>query len=153
MKKIIVCSDSHGCVAELKKLLDMEYDYFFFLGDGLSDFGGYINDQRVKAVRGNWDYFAKQRENLVVQVEETVFFLTHGHKYGVKETFFRLLEKVSELKPDITLFGHTHRMEMFEVNGLKFANPGSVTSSRGGSGTYLIITVDGKKYSIEKHCF
>lgn len=152
MKKIIVVSDSHGNVADLQYLLNEEYDYFFFLGDGLSDLGTSIYDDRVKAVKGNWDFGADVRENLVVRVEDVVFFLTHGHNYGVKESFFRLMYQVSELQPDLTLFGHTHRKEDFVVNGLHFANPGSINKSR-GAGTYFRISVDGKKYSIEKCCF
>lgn len=152
MKKIIVVSDSHGNVADLQYLLNEEYDYFFFLGDGLSDLGTSIYDDRVKAVKGNWDFGSDVCENLVVGVEDVVFFLTHGHKYGVKESFFRLMYQVSELQPNLTLFGHTHRMEDFVVNGLHFANPGSINKLR-GAGTYFKIIVDGKKYSIEKCCF
>ncbi len=150
MKKIIVCSDSHGNKEAINKLLSKPFDYFFFLGDGLDDLGAAIYDERVKVVRGNCDFNSTEKENTIVVVENVMFFLTHGHLYGVKESFFRLFEKVKELVPSLVLFGHTHKMEQFDYRGIKFANPGAITTKRGGFGTYFVVTVDGGKYYIEK---
>jgi len=153
MKKIIVISDSHGNKECVNKVLQQDFDYLFFLGDGLSDLGTSIYDDRVKAVKGNWDYNETARQDIVMQVEGVMFFLTHGHMYGVKETIFRLYDRVKELNPDVVLFGHTHKCEDFVFNGIRFVNPGALSARRGGLYTYLIINVDGDKYYIEKHSF
>lgn len=150
MKKIIVISDTHGNISGINEVVKQGYDYLFFLGDCVSDLGTLINDERVKVVRGNCDFFSNERRDTVVQIENVLMFLTHGDEYGVKTTLNRLYDKVKELNPQLVLFGHTHRCEDVVYNGIRFVNPGSLSSVRGGANSYLKITIDGDKYFIEK---
>lgn len=153
MKKILVISDTHGNADAVNVLTKEYYDYIFFLGDGLVDLGTLEYDNKVKKVRGNCDFFSNERTDLIVQVEGVMFFLTHGHEYGVKASCVRLYEKVEELKPDLVLHGHTHRVEDYIYNNQRFLNPGALSDKGCGRNTYMVINVDGKNYSVEKHIF
>jgi predicted phosphodiesterase len=62
-------------------------DFVFFLGDGEGD----LNLLRkefptlpVEAVRGNCDIYSSLPAELVCRVGSCLFFLTHGHRFGVK---------------------------------------------------------------------
>lgn len=153
MKKILVMSDTHGNSDAVNVLTRDYYDYIFFLGDGLDDLGSLEYDSRLKKVRGNWDFGSRERTDLIVQVEDVMFFLTHGNEYGVKISCVRLYEKVKELKPDVVLFGHTHRIEDYVYNDQRFLNPGALSDKGCGRNTYMVINVNGKNYSVEKHIF
>ena len=150
MKKVIVISDTHGNTSGINKVIGGDFDYLFFLGDCVSDLGTLVNDPRVKVVRGNCDFFSAEKRDLIVQVEDMLMFLTHGDEYGVKMTLSRLYDKVKELQPALVLFGHTHRAEDVVYNGIRFVNPGALSSVRGGVNSYLVINIDGDKYFIEK---
>ena len=57
MKKILLISDSHGYETYINTLLQKDYDYIFFMGDGLRDLGSIINLDNVYYVKGNCDYY------------------------------------------------------------------------------------------------
>ena len=40
-----------------------------------------------------------------------------------------------------------------DIDGIRFINPGSLSSVRGGEGTYILMTIDGENFSIEKCSF
>ena len=153
MKKVIVISDSHGNKKAIDKIFEeFEFDHLLFLGDGISDLGIYANDERVKVVRGNCDFFSNEKVDNCVVVDNVVIFMTHGDKYGVKSTLRYLYDQVKELKPDIVCFGHTHQFFNQLIDNILFLNPGSLSSTRGNS-DYLIINIEGKNFSIEKCSF
>ena len=57
--RILLVSDSHGNRDGIEKLIENEqFDYLFFLGDGLSDLGLYDNIENIIAVSGNCDFFS-----------------------------------------------------------------------------------------------
>lgn len=69
--KIAIISDSHGERNGMNALFEKDdFDYLFFLGDGLSDLGAYVNLDNVFAVSGNCDFFppfqTKEFLNLMV---------------------------------------------------------------------------------------
>ena len=154
MKKVIVISDVHGNSKAVDKIFnEIEFDYLLFLGDGLSDLGIYENDERVKLVRGNCDFFSDEKIDRWVVIEDVNIFMTHGDKYGVKSTLRNLYNQVKDFKPNIVCFGHTHQFFNQNIDDIVFLNPGALSSSRGGNSSYVAMAVDGKKFSIEKCSF
>ena len=66
--KIVIISDSHGNKLAIDTVFKtIEFDYLFFLGDGLNDLGDYIYLDNVIAVSGNCDFLVVSltKENFI----------------------------------------------------------------------------------------
>ena len=147
--KICVFSDSHGAAYRMTEAVRQEApDFVFFLGDGEGD----LNLLRkefprlpVEAVRGNCDIYSSLPAELVCRVGGVRFFLTHGHRYGVKyaRNFRSLAEEARKNEAQAALFGHTHEAYLERLEDeLLLMNPGSLRGYGGGYG--LMEVRDGK---------
>ena len=146
--KICVFSDSHGNPTNMKTVIRRENpDLVFFLGDGEHDLSVIERDRPdlpILAVRGNCDFYSELPLELVTNVGEICFFLTHGHRYGVKsEWHFETLKAAArQNQAQVALFGHTHEAHMEQDGELLVMNPGSI---RGYSPSCGILEIrDGK---------
>lgn len=151
--KVIVASDVHGRLRDLRWILQNEKDVsaLFFLGDGLYDLDRALElagDARPKfpvyRVRGNCDVGAPDPVEGLAPVGGVLFFYTHGHYYNVKTEYDTLAEAAQNRGADVALFGHTHFQALKYQNmpGLPtLFNPGSVLSG----GSYGVITIAGGK--------
>lgn len=145
MKNILVVSDTHGNKKGLNELVkSTNFDFIFFLGDLLGDVDNLSSNNVIK-VRGNWDYTLKFKTTEFVEIEGVKFMLTHGHKYFVKNGLGALIKEAQKNKVDVVCYGHTHKQDLCEVDGIKLLNPGAFSSFKGGKFTYAIINVDNKK--------
>ena len=146
MTKILVLSDSHGNVNNMKKAVEeVKPDMIIHLGDC------YPDGQRLKAaypdipfegVPGNCDCTMADAEKLLT-IEGKRFLICHGHTYNVKSSYLRIDMAGSEKGADVILFGHTHKAYCDLNNGHILLNPGSVGSPGWLSRpTYAVITVD-----------
>ena len=130
--KIVVISDSHGNSEGIDKIFrELEFDYLFFLGDGLKDLGDYINLQNVYAVSGNCDFFSIEPNEREFLLEGKKFFMTHGNAYGVKYSLHSIISEGVNRGVDFILFGHTHSKYIEDVDGIKVVNPGTFKNSVG----------------------
>ena len=169
--RILVASDSHGRSEILSNILSQfgpSCDAFCFCGDGLCDIA-YIYEKAkedetfkkllppvIAYVQGNCDpssYPFDDSTELIAPPFQTItvnkqsIMLVHGHREGVTYGFekYGLKIKFSETLPPIKagLFGHTHIAEEVIENDIKFINPGSCSSPRGGQGkSFAILTVE-----------
>lgn len=151
--KILVVSDVHGRLRDLRWMLQHETDVdaLFFLGDGLSDLDRALElmgDERpqypIYRVRGNCDVGAPDPVEGLAPVSGVLFFYTHGHHYSVKMEYDTLAEAAQVRGADVALFGHTHYQTLKYQNIPDFPtlfNPGSVLSGA----SYGVITVCGGK--------
>lgn len=147
--RIVVISDSHGNKKGIDKIFKTQnFDYLFFLGDGLIDLGSYIYLDNVFAVSGNCDFFSSIENEKVVVLENKKIFYTHGNKYGVKSSLDNLINEGKEVGADFVLFGHTHKKIAIEQDGVLIINPGSFHKSADGISRGLILNID-EKVSIE----
>ena len=152
---ILVFSDSHGHAEKIREAIDRQIkkpDAIIFLGDGLRDISyADIEDVPVYTVRGNCDtlVFTYAPDDRCLELGGKRIFLTHGHRYGVKNTLSPLLSEAAARKADVVLYGHTHEgyeRELSENNeyGLKLEktlyimNPGSIGSYPYIFGTIMI---------------
>ncbi len=145
MKSIVIVSDVHGNVSALEKILPVmkESNYVFCLGDFKRDILLYQKElgDKIYAVAGNCDGGG---EDLVVDIEGCKILLTHGDRYGVKYSKYKLYLKAKELGVKYVFFGHTHISEITEENGITIINPGCM--SVGASlPTYCYAVVHNKK--------
>lgn len=141
--KLILISDSHGNKAGIDKIFkNKEFDYLFFMGDGLSDLGTYINLNNVYAVSGNCDFFSKVDNEKYVELDGIKIFMTHGNKYGVKSTIDHIVSRGKELGVDFVFYGHTHRRNIENIDNIYFINPGKFYPNCDGDSIGIEIIVD-----------
>lgn len=137
MIKILVVSDCHGNREVLKKVLKKEENdthMFFDCGDSLVGSGETFPFATVK---GNCDIFSNLPKHIMMESPLGNIYVTHG-EMGI-ENISRMILQLNP-KPDIILYGHTHKQKYDYINECHCFNPGSISLPRDGSdGTYLVI--------------
>lgn len=152
--KALIISDSHGVRNTFLDIINLEKpDRVFFLGDNISDARFVKKNAKVKidCVKGNLDYDVNGKNDLVLNFLNKKILLTHGHKYNVKRSFYKLFLRAKELNVDYVFYGHTHKYKKFEKDKITFINPGSIAKPRGQkNGSYVIINYKENKLSFLK---
>ena len=162
--KLFVASDVHGSYYYCKKMIEKfnedNYDYLVLLGDILyhgprnelsmeydckkvSELLNQYSD-KIIAVRGNCDAevdqlilkFSIEEKNMLIVDNNNKIFLTHGHLYN--EVNMPPLRDINYL-----FFGHTHRKLLKKIDGITYANPGSISLPKDGTNSYFVYE-DGK---------
>lgn len=147
--KILVFSDSHGSAAGMEQaVLREKPNRIFHLGDCCRDgellHARFPNIPMVQ-VAGNCDLhytMGEFPEIFLERLEGVTFYLTHGHRQGVKQGLLRLFLAAQEAEAQIVLFGHTHTGLCQKKDGMILMNPGSCALK---SGTYGLILVEQNK--------
>ena len=149
MKRIGVISDSHGDRGQMDRaLLKLEangrLDALIHCGDHASDadfIGG--NILQVVAVRGNCDGWMDSHEDeMLVDIGGVPIFVTHGHRYGVKQELYTLADAAAGRGARICCFGHTHEPCCRVESGVLMINPGACI----GTGDCALITIDNNRH-------
>ena len=145
MKKIIVCSDSHGAKDYMSRLFEENnFDFFFFLGDGLSDLGLYQNLPNVYCVKGNCDFFSVEAGQVSINIDGKRVLAQHGNSFGVKSGLGGLIKHAKDMNANIVLFGHTHQFVAEKIDDIWFFDPGAL---KNGSALLIEIDLNNIKYS------
>ena len=135
--RICVVSDSHGRKKSLEELVGSNnFDYIFFLGDGLSDLRG-IDSDKIKKVSGNCDFFSDEAETLVFDIKGVKIMMTHGHNFKVKINTSLLLKYAKERGAKLVCYGHTHKSNLEVVDGVMLLNPGAFRDYK-----YAVVDID-----------
>lgn len=138
MVKICILSDSHGARIDVENLImENNFDYVFFLGDGLNDFDYVYSDSVIKKVCGNCDFFSREPITQFVNIEGFKILLTHGHQFRTKLTMSFLIQSAKQNFCDIVCSGHTHLKKIENYDGILFINPGAFSN-----GDYMILTLN-----------
>ena len=145
MKSYIVFSDIHGNRAAFDKLLPLinENDGAIFAGDGANTFERFEIEKEFYGVSGNNDY-CDLPWTCVIQIEKRRVLLTHGHLFGARGGHRRLIEEAKKENCDTVIFGHTHRAEICEEEGVTIINPGTCMKYC-PSKTFVYLVINGKK--------
>ena len=150
MVLFLVISDTHGDVLYTEQLIARfpQVKDILHLGDYAKDAARLSerhSELRIHAVCGNCDMgadpvrFPLQRE---LEVEGKRLFLTHGHRYAVKDGYDRLVAKGTAGQFDLVLFGHTHIAADLTVGGIHLLNPGSLSHPKGMEGpSYALVEI------------
>lgn len=148
--KILVLSDSHSAMSFMRYCIDcVKPDMLLHLGDYMDD-GETISKEYphllFHQVPGNCDKYRCPpwvSEIMLLPVQKTRLYMTHGHRHGVKQTITKLLADARSARADAVLYGHTHIANCYqEPDGLWVLNPGSCGFFGGSVG--LIEMTDGK---------
>lgn len=147
--KAVVLSDSHRNFSSIQDILEQEKDAQLIIhaGDVQSDVDDILEAYPRTAcayVRGNNDFAVLNVPyDRFFSLGDTKIFLTHGHRYGVKQDLFRLFARARELGADICIFGHTHTAYCQQTDGIWMLNPGSTWRS------YAVIQMENGTVNIE----
>ena len=127
MLRICLCSDNHGDIDSINKILNdnPSCDYYLHAGDAMLD-PSYMNPFAVVLGNNDWDYeYPKQ---LILEIGGHRILLFHGHGYTYSVNM--LVEKAKQEKVDTIFFGHTHVFMDKYIAGIRLINPGSCFHNR-----------------------
>lgn len=134
MTKIIIISDSHGDLDNVRKIMKKEKD-----ADAVIHLGDLIGqDEQLKEickcpiykVKGNGDFLSDNPISDVIEIAGNRIFITHGHHYGVNYGLDKLYYAAQEMECNIAMYGHTHVPDNSVYGGMIIVNPGSVSLPR-----------------------
>ena len=148
MMRILVISDTHGELKNLKRILkeDNEFDLCVHLGDyenSKADIMQLLNCS-VEFVQGNNDYDYGEAKEKLIDIGGYKVFMTHGHRYRLFMGVTNLLYAAQERQADIVMFGHVHSPCVENYGDILVINPGSLSRPRQANRkpSYIIMTID-----------
>lgn len=129
--RILVLSDSHRNVQNALRAVRCQRsaEVILHLGDGAEDLESAKlerQDAMFLTVAGNCDYASLLPYEIAHTFDSIKIFMTHGHKYYVKNDLCLLEEQARLENAQIALYGHTHIPKIDYKNGLYLMCPGSV---------------------------
>lgn len=148
-----VMGDSHGDVISIRRVVERagNVDLWLHTGDFFQDsqiLASY-SGVPVVAVAGNCDGRIAAKPDEFLQLGGVAVWLTHGHRFGVKQGLEELVDWAMRYEADIVVFGHTHQTLSEQRGSLLLFNPGSVSMPRRGkAGTYGIIELNAQERKI-----
>lgn len=146
--RIGVVSDTHRNASSIELLGEKikAMDVLIHLGDNVDDISTIKKYYKGKIinVKGNCDFSTKTPNERVEEIGGKKIFLTHGHRYSVKENLLKLRYKALETDSKIVLYGHTHIAKIDFEEGIWYINPGSASEPRDGARSFAIINIDGE---------
>ncbi len=148
---IAVFSDTHGNPNRM--LLAIEHfkpHMVIHLGDGGRDvekIKTQFPELALKAVKGNCDITCSLPVTDMISVNGVNLFITHGHLFGVKQTPAMLISEAVQLGANGVLFGHTHKTQNYQEQGIFVINPGTAGFPPMQTFAELTITDDGQFFS------
>lgn len=127
MLKICLCSDNHGDIESIQKILsdNPACDYYYHCGDALlepHEMSPFV------VVAGNNDWGFDYPKEKVFEIGGHRILLMHGHNYVYSDKL--MIDKAKSVKADVVFFGHTHSFTDKVMNGIRFINPGSTYYNR-----------------------
>ena len=146
--RILVISDTHRKDENVEKILKKEgsFDRVFHLGDVEGSQKKLIRMAKcpVDMVAGNNDILGDLPKEKELELCGHHILLTHGHYYYVSLDTGMLGSDAGARGFDIVLYGHTHRPDVSEEDGILIANPGSISRPRqfDHMPSYGILTID-----------
>lgn len=136
--RIGVISDTHGDLATILQVVNQitDVDLWLHAGDCSQD-ADYLRGLvkvPVVAARGNCDGHTTAKIDEFVEVADRKIWLTHGHRYGVKQGTQELVRWGKHYKADVVVYGHTHVVDNRWCEGILLFNSGSTCGSRAACG-------------------
>lgn len=142
---VAVVSDTHGDSYAINSVLKSiaKADVLIHLGDNVRDAKEMASKFKGKTiyVRGNCDYSPTVKAELVENIGNKTFFITHGHNFAVKQTRLYLKERAKMEDANIALYGHTHIASIDYEEGIWYINPGSAGDARDGADSFAMIEI------------
>ncbi|MEA4933114.1 MAG: YfcE family phosphodiesterase [Lawsonibacter sp.] len=134
--KILVFSDSHRSLVGMYRAIEVHCpDQVIHLGDlqrDAEEVSLAYPQLPICMVPGNCDGWTTEAPKKQITLAGTQVLLSHGHLWGVKQSYDAALADARASGADILLFGHTHRPVCQQLDdGLWMLNPGPSRTSYG----------------------
>ena len=146
--KIGVISDTHGDQGAIRQAVQMlpDADVWLHAGDYSQDttYLARLVSVPVFAAKGNCDGAATAKVDEFIEVAGKKIWITHGHRYHVKQGVSDLVQWGKQYEVDVVVYGHTHLPDNQNCDGLLIFNPGSAAESRVGHCTCGVLEIDNK---------
>ena len=142
-----IISDTHGDKAAIRQAVVMAppVDCWIHAGDHGQDgaFLEKVTTSPVYAVCGNTDLLeGREKPDAYLLMAGKHIWVTHGHRYNVKNGVHELSYWANQCETDIVVFGHTHEPLIERRDGVLFINPGSAARPRGDSvASFVVLTL------------
>jgi len=145
--KVLVVSDTHKSIALAEKALrpHLPADLLIHLGDYVED-GAELSSRlgiAFKAVRGDNDFCAGDSE-LELELDGLRVFLSHGHGFGIDDGLGRFFEECRRRGSRLGFFGHSHRAQVSERDGIFLVNPGNLYMAEKANSLAMVRTEPGR---------
>ncbi|WP_084152865.1 metallophosphoesterase family protein [Oribacterium sp. NK2B42] len=143
--KIAIISDTHSLLRPEVENKIRDCDYILHGGDIASKetFEKISSIAPAYFVRGNAD--KEWAEDIPVELEIEL----EGYRFYMVHNIKHIREDLSGI--DFVVYGHSHKYENREKDGIRYLNPGSCGPRRFTQPvTFMIMTIDNGLYSIEK---
>lgn len=127
MLKICLCSDNHGDMMSINKILsdNPACDYYFHCGDSLvppEELSPFVS------VEGNNDWSFDYPKERMFELAGHRIYMFHGTGYTFSKKL--MVDKARSVKADIVFYGHTHTFADDIFSNIHFINPGSTLYNR-----------------------
>lgn len=154
VKKILICSDTHGDNSYLKKAIDInDPDIVLHAGDFCCSFSK-INEIVDYVVSGNNDI--EGQKEIYFSLFGINIYMSHGDEFisyfsPPNENSKKVFKSIRNKGLDLIIYGHTHVECVHNIKNTLVINPGSITAPRNKSNkkSYAVITIKDNKI-IEK---
>ena len=150
MKKILLVSDSHGKLTNLREVMTRvkPVDMVLHMGDA----GGDEDEIRsfagcpVEFVAGNCDWMSREPFDKTLTIENHRILMTHGHRWSAGYGHDGLAAAAAKYNAEIVFYGHTHEPDITYLDNVTIVNPGSISRPRqeGHRPTFGIFEIDRK---------
>lgn len=146
--EIIIVSDNHGKTQILKDIVEKHpnADAYIHCGDSEmspSELLPFIG------VSGNNDYYYDYPEYNVFDVKGNRILCMHSHTLPFGRSVEALVKRAKDKSCNIAVYGHTHRFDMREIEGVLVINPGSLYYNRDRSNpSYVKLTQVNDEYKV-----
>ena len=148
--KILVMSDSHGAKNLILEVVALESpELILHLGDrdkDCADVEFEYPEIPLRSIRGNCDRGSAGLDIDEFTIDGKRFFMTHGHLFGVKTGYSRIIDTAISRGADVLLFGHTHIPHYSVISNLVAINPGSIGE---GIKSYAVLNIKNGAISCE----
>ena len=128
--RLLVLSDSHGSVDRMSLAARRSKpDAILHLGDHIGDARKlYVQfpDVAFYMVKGNCDANAAGETEQLFTLDGVRIFMTHGHKYNIKNGLAAFVNRAQATDARIALYGHTHIARILQTEDVWLMNPGQM---------------------------
>lgn len=129
--KIGVISDTHGNLTAVEKAVEVvgKVDLWLHAGDYSQDSKWLENLTGIPivAVKGNCDGTVNVKVDEFISFANYTIWLTHGHRYQVKQNLTELCYWARQYGANIVVYGHTHIPTIINDEDIIIFNPGSAS--------------------------
>lgn len=125
--KLLITSDVHGDFEGLKRVIEKHPDITHHINAGDMCLDPRLYEKyHIITVKGNNDFGVDLPYHRLIDIEDQMIFVSHGHLEMVKFGYERLMIKAKMYQAKLVIFGHTHQRYLEKIEDILIVNPGAL---------------------------